>query len=98
WLNAHVLRVAETGSSDAHHAELVGTAWTEFTGTTPDELRSAILAKATKARGRQWTLREHVSGGAEQQYRSMVSYPAQAAWRRRHVTEATRAKRKKSSA
>ena len=98
WLNAHVLRVAETGSSDAHHAELVGTAWTEFTGTTPDELRTAILAKATKARGRQWTLREHLRGAAEQQYRSMVRDPAKRAWRRRPVTAATRAKRKKSSA
>jgi hypothetical protein len=32
WLNAGVLGAAETGSSDAHHAELVGTAWTEFAG------------------------------------------------------------------
>lgn len=83
WLNAHVLRVAETGSSDAHHAELVGTAWTEFAGTTAEELRAAILARTTKAGGRPWTLREHLRGAAQQQYRSMVRDPAKRAWRRR---------------
>lgn len=92
WLNAHVLRVAETGSSDAHHAELVGTAWTEFEGTTADELRAAIVAKATKAAGRSWTLREHLRGAAEQQYRSMVRDPAKRAWRRRPTTAKGRSK------
>jgi predicted metal-dependent phosphoesterase TrpH len=76
WLNAHVLRVAETGSSDANHAELVGTAWTEFAGTTAAELRAAVLDRATKAAGRTWTLREHLRGAARQQYRSMVRDPA----------------------
>ncbi|MBI3522526.1 MAG: PHP domain-containing protein [Chloroflexi bacterium] len=74
-LNAHVLRVAETGSSDAHHAALVGTAWTEFDGTTPDELRAAILARLTVAAGRTWTLGEHLEGVATQQWRSMVRDP-----------------------
>lgn len=97
WLNTHVLRVAETGSSDAHHADLVGTAWTEFPGTAADELRAAIIAKTTKAGGRAWTLREHLRGAAQQQYRSMVRDPAKRAWRRRPVTAATRAKRKKQS-
>lgn len=97
WLNTHVLRVAETGSSDAHHADLVGTAWTEFPGTAADELRAAIIAKTTKAGGRAWTLREHLRGAAQQQYRSMVRDPAKRAWRRRPVTAATHAKRKKQS-
>lgn len=97
WLNLHVLRVAETGSSDAHHAELVGTAWTEFPGTTADELRAAVLAKTTTADGRAWTLREHLRGAAQQQYRSMVRDPAKRVWRRRPVSAATRAKRKKQS-
>lgn len=95
WLNAHVLRVAETGASDAHHAELVGTAWTVFPGTTAVELRAAILAKTTTASGRAWTLREHLRGAAQQQFRSMVRDPAKRAWRRRPVTAATKAKRKK---
>lgn len=97
WLNTHVLRVAETGSSDAHHAELVGTAWTEFPGANADELRAAILARTTTASGRAWTLREHLRGAAQQQYRSMVRDPAKRAWRRRPVTAATKAKRKERS-
>jgi len=81
WLNAHVLRVAETGSSDAHHAALVGTAWTEFPGTTPADLRAAILARATVARGRRWTLREHLDGAVRQQWRSMLRDPAKRVWK-----------------
>ncbi len=74
-LNEHVLRVAETGSSDAHHAKLVGTAWTDFPGDGVDALRAAILAKTTRAQGRSWTLREHLDGVATQQWRSMVRDP-----------------------
>ena len=82
WLNAHVLRVAETGSSDAHHASLVGTAWTEFPGNGPEALRAAIQARATLAAGRRWTLREHLDGVVQQQYRSMLRDPAKRVWRR----------------
>jgi predicted metal-dependent phosphoesterase TrpH len=74
-LNAHVLRVAETGSSDAHHARLVGTAWTEFPGDGVDALRAAILARTTRAEGRAWTLREHLDGVARQQWRSLIRDP-----------------------
>ena len=76
WLNAHVLRVAETGSSDAHHANLVGTAWTEFPGTTAAQLRTAITDRLTVAHGRHWSLGEHLDGAARQQWRSMVKDPA----------------------
>jgi len=82
WLNAHVLRIAETGSSDAHHAALVGTCWTDFAGQTADELRSALRLRATKADGRGWTLREHLDGAAKQQWRSMVRDPLKRARRR----------------
>jgi len=75
WLNTHVLRVAETGSSDAHHAALVGTAWTEFPGHDGVALRAAIAARTTTADGRPWTLREHLDGAAEQQWRSMIRDP-----------------------
>jgi predicted metal-dependent phosphoesterase TrpH len=74
-LNEHVLRIAETGSSDAHHAKLVGTAWTEFPGSDAVALRAAIAARATRAEGRTWTLREHLDGAAKQQWRSMVRDP-----------------------
>ncbi len=81
WLNAHVLRVAETGSSDAHHAALVGTAWTEFEGSDAVALRRAILHRKTVAAGRLWTLREHARGLARQQWRSMVRDPLKRAMR-----------------
>ncbi len=82
WLNAHVLRVAATGSSDAHHAQLVGTAWTEFPGSTAEDLRRAILDRTTTPEGRHWTLREHLDGVARQQWRSMVRDPMKRARRR----------------
>ena len=82
WLNTHVLRIAETGSSDAHHAALVGTCWTEFSGSTADDLRSALRARATTAHGRGWTLGEHLDGAAKQQWRSMVRDPIKRAGRR----------------
>ena len=93
WLNAHVLRVAETGSSDAHHAALVGTCWTEFPGRTPEDLRVALRGRATKADGRGWTLREHLDGVATQQWRSMVRDPIKRA--RRRMTRAGGGKKKK---
>ena len=74
-LNEQVLRVAETGSSDAHHAKLVGTAWTDFPGEDLAALRAAIAAHTTHAQGRSWTLREHLDGVAKQQWRSMVRDP-----------------------
>jgi hypothetical protein len=74
-LNAHVLRVAVTGSSDAHHAKLVGTAWTEFPGEGLGALRAALVARTTRAEGRAWTLREHLDGVAKQQWRSMIRDP-----------------------
>jgi hypothetical protein len=82
WLNAHVLGAAETGSSDAHHARLVGTAWTDFPGTTAAELRVAIAERTTRPDGRHWTLREHLDGVARQQWRSMVKDPLKRARRR----------------
>jgi predicted metal-dependent phosphoesterase TrpH len=94
WLNTHVLRIAQTGSSDAHHAALVGTCWTDFPGTTPAELRSALQDRATRADGRAWTLREHLDGAATQQWRSMVRDPIKRA--RRRMTRAGGAKKKKS--
>jgi len=82
WLNEHVLHVAATGSSDAHHARLVGTAWTDFEGTSMAELRRAIAERTTTPDGRHWTLGEHLDGVARQQWRSMVKDPVKRARRR----------------
>jgi predicted metal-dependent phosphoesterase TrpH len=81
-LNKELLGAAETGSSDAHHAQLVGTAWTDFPGRTAADLRRAILERTTSADGRHWTLREHLDGVARQQWRSMVRDPVKRARRR----------------
>ena len=82
WLNANVLHVAETGSSDAHHANLVGTTWTEFSGEDGSALRRAIADRTTRPDGRHWTLGEHLDGVALQQWRSMVRDPVKRARRR----------------
>ena len=82
WLNEHVLKIAATGSSDAHHAKLVGTAWTDFPGRTAADLRQAIAARTTRPDGRHWTLREHLDGVARQQWRSMIKDPVKRARRR----------------
>jgi hypothetical protein len=82
WLNEKVLHVAETGSSDAHHAKLVGTTWTGFDGTDGDTLRRAIQGRTTRPDGRHWTLGEHLDGVATQQWRSMVRDPVKRARRR----------------
>jgi predicted metal-dependent phosphoesterase TrpH len=71
------LGLAESGGSDAHHLELVGTAWTTFPGRTAGEFRAAIAARATAAAGGFWTLGDHMHGLAEQQWRSMVLAPSQ---------------------
>jgi len=82
WLNETVLHVAETGSSDAHHANLVGTTWTDFDGNDGDALRRAIADRTTRPDGRHWTLGEHLDGVARQQWRSMVRDPVKRARRR----------------
>ncbi|MEP6693195.1 MAG: PHP-associated domain-containing protein [Chloroflexota bacterium] len=82
WLNAKVLHVAETGSSDAHHANLVGTTWTEFEGKDAAALRRAIAERTTRPDGRHWTLGEHLDGVAKQQWRSMVRDPVKRARKR----------------
>ena len=81
-LNTKVLHVAETGSSDAHHARLVGSCWTDFPGTTAAQLREAIKDRKTIAHGRSWSLGEHLDGAARQQWRSMVRDPLKRARRR----------------
>jgi hypothetical protein len=82
WLNDTVLHVAATGSSDAHHAKLVGTTWTDFSGRDGAALRRAIADRTTRPDGRHWTLGEHLDGVAQQQWRSMVRDPMKRARRR----------------
>jgi len=43
-------RLPAIGASDAHHLEHVGRGWTEFDGTTAEDLRAAIERGETRAR------------------------------------------------
>lgn len=81
-LNAEVLLAAETGSSDAHQASLIGTAWTEFDGERAEDLYRAIVERRTVAAGRYWTRREMLDGAARQQFQSIIVHPARWAARR----------------
>lgn len=51
-LNGRRWRLPETGGSDAHHLQHIGTGWTEFPGTTAAELRQAIVDGVIAARQR----------------------------------------------
>ena len=82
-LNRETIRAAETGSSDAHRAVLVGTAWTGFEGKMPEDVRRAILGRTTTANGKPWGVRDHLARVAHQQWRSMVVAPVQKARGRR---------------
>ena len=43
--------LAQVGNSDAHVAWAIGTCWTTFPGRTPDDLRAAVTAGATRHHG-----------------------------------------------
>ena len=47
-------RIAETGGSDAHHLGHVGSGWTDFAGTTANELRGAIADCSSVGRRAQY--------------------------------------------
>lgn len=50
--------IAPVGGSDAHHLEHLGSAWTEFEGTTPEALKEALAAgKVTPGTGHYASLR-----------------------------------------
>jgi predicted metal-dependent phosphoesterase TrpH len=62
--------LAEIGASDAHFWQHIGAAYTRFPGTTPDDLRRAILDRSVRA------------GGQEQRPARLnpAAYVAQCAW------------------
>ncbi|MEO7020945.1 MAG: CehA/McbA family metallohydrolase [Ktedonobacteraceae bacterium] len=63
-------QLAEMGGSDAHFWQHIGAAYTLFPGTTPDDLRQAILARTVRAGGEEQPP-THLSPG---------TYVAQCAW------------------
>lgn len=74
-LNRETLNLAETGGSDAHHCQMVGSGHTLFKGSTAADLRRSIAARETKGAGLYWTPAEHLHGVAGQQFRAMVVHP-----------------------
>jgi predicted metal-dependent phosphoesterase TrpH len=54
-LNDQVLRLPAVGNSDAHVLEGIGTAWTWFPGSSPDDYRAAIAAGTTRPDGTYWS-------------------------------------------
>lgn len=57
--NAERWRLPVCGGSDAHHLPQIGTGWTEFAGSTAEELRAALASGAvSEGHGRAPTLRE----------------------------------------
>lgn len=74
-LNRHVLRLAETGGSDAHSCSLIGSGYTLFPGRTPDDLRRAIELRETQGQGTYWTTADHLGGAVEQLGRSWFIHP-----------------------
>jgi predicted metal-dependent phosphoesterase TrpH len=62
--------LAEIGASDAHFWQHIGAGYTSFPGTTPDDLRAAVLARSTRAGGQELPPARL----------SPASYAAQCAW------------------
>ena len=54
-LNDEALRLPAVGNSDAHVLEGIGTAWTWFPGSSPDDYRAAIAAGTTRPDGTYWS-------------------------------------------
>jgi predicted metal-dependent phosphoesterase TrpH len=83
-LNEDVYHLAETGGSDAHFLEAVGSAHTAFVGSTAEDLRAAILEKTTVAvNGRHpsvLTIGPRLM--AKQAYRGITATPRALGWRR----------------
>ncbi len=84
-LNTRVLHLAETGGSDSHVLPTIGTATTNFAGTTANDLRRALADKTTTADGHYWTRAEMqylARIGPAQMFQSLIILPG------RHIRRA----------
>jgi len=78
-INARVLKLPETGGSDSHIKETIGTAMTIFPGATAGELLRAINQGTTSVDGHYWTRGEMemlARIGPAQMLQSLVKLPA----------------------
>jgi len=81
-LNDTEFHLAEIGGSDAHFLPAIGAGYTEFEGTSPDDLRQAIASRSTRGvSGRHPTLGEIGLGQvARQTYRGIMCTPRVMGW------------------
>ena len=81
-LNRERYRLAEVGGSDAHFLQAIGASYTTFDGSTPEELRRAMLARATGAEvGRYPSWRQiGLRKLAQQQWRGFMATPRKMGW------------------
>jgi predicted metal-dependent phosphoesterase TrpH len=54
------LGIPVTGGSDGHSLKAIGRGWTRFPGSTADDLRAALMRRATTAGGSSWPLADYV--------------------------------------
>lgn len=84
-LNANVLHLPETGGSDSHTLDMIGTGVTYFPGRTAPDFLAALRAGETSADGHFWTSAEVLALlriAPRQSYRALVQLPT------RHVQRA----------
>lgn len=81
-LNAGEFRLAEVGGSDAHFLSCVGAGYTEFSGRTASDLRTAIVERQTRGvSARHPSLREiGYTQVVRQTYRGIMSTPRALGW------------------
>ncbi len=78
-VNRSVLLLPVMAGSDAHSSTLIGSAYTTFPGTSPEDLRAAFSAHTTRAHGRFWTFNEHREIAGTSLYKAWVLVPARKA-------------------
>ncbi|MBI5305374.1 MAG: PHP domain-containing protein [Chloroflexi bacterium] len=91
-INARVLKLPETGGSDSHIKETIGTAVTNYPGTTAQDLLRAIHNNETSVDGHYWTteeIKQLARIGPAQMLQSLVKLPA------KHVRRALNGKQGK---
>lgn len=86
-INANLLHLSETGGSDSHVLETIGSATTNYPGTSASDFLHALSNKTTTADGHFWT-REEMEAlarvGPRQMFRSLVLLPG------KHISRAVK--------
>lgn len=76
-LNRELLKLPEVAGSDSHSLSLIGSAYTEFEGTSAADFRDSLSRSTTRSCGRFWTFRDHYEIAGRQTLRSMLISPSE---------------------